>query len=325
MITHRQYKGAILAAGRGSRMGDTARRVPKPTMLVGDAPVIAHQIRAMESVGITSVFVVIAEGHESVMRNAIEPYCPGVEVEFVEQNTPLGSANAVGQLAGLFEDAFVLLLGDYYVEDSRRVLQRMIDAAEAVGGSSTLTKKESNPRFLREACAIEVDERGCVVRVVEKPVRPKTTLKGCGYYFLQPEFFDAVRCTPRTALRDEYELTHALDLFVQRGNEVAVIETESRDTNLTRPSDVLQCNLEWLQRHGLENYVAPGVELPEGIRLKRCVIGAGVRLLDVTELQEVVAFSGSVRAGPERIDRALLFDGELVPTDLAHVSRQATR
>ena len=56
MTRDTQYVGAILAAGRGSRMGETAQRVPKPTMLVGDAPVIAHQVRAMESVGIRKFF-----------------------------------------------------------------------------------------------------------------------------------------------------------------------------------------------------------------------------------------------------------------------------
>ncbi|MBV1858180.1 MAG: nucleotidyltransferase family protein [Nannocystaceae bacterium] len=323
MTLQPRYVGAILAAGRGSRMGETARRVPKPTMLVGDAPVIAHQVRAMEAVGIHTVFVVVAEGTKGVIRAAVEPHCPEMEIHYVEQTQALGSANAVGRLAGLFDDAFVLLLGDYYVEDSQQVLERMLAAAQGVGGSSTLAKDEPNARFLREACAIEADEDGRVIRIVEKPVRPATRLKGCGYYVLQPEFFDAVRCTPRTALRDEYELTHALDLFVQRGNPVAVVETDSRDTNLTRPADVLQCNLEWLKRRGLDSYVAPGVELPTGVRLDRCVIGSGVRIHDVTEMREVVAFAGSVRCGPSSIDRALLFEGELVPTDGTSTSGSA--
>lgn len=301
-------------------MGETARQVPKPTMLVGDAPVIAHQVRAMEAVGIRTVFVVVRQGAEGVIRAALEPHCPNMDIHYVEQTQPLGSANAVGRLAGLFDNPFVLLLGDYYVEDSEQVLESMLSAAQRVGGSSTLAKNEPNRRFLREACAVEADEDGRVVRIVEKPIRPSTRLKGCGYYVLQPEFFDAVRCTPRTALRDEYELTHALDLFVQRGNPVAVVETKSRDTNLTRPADVLQCNLEWLERRGLDYYVAPGVELPSGVRLDKCVIGSGVRLHDVVDLREVVAFAGSVRCGPSRIDRALLFDGELVPTDGASTS-----
>ena len=320
MTSLSQCMGAILAAGRGSRMGETARRVPKPTMLVGDAPVIAHQVRAMRAVGIRTVFVVVAEGGEGVMRDALEPHCPGMEIHYVEQAKPLGSANAVGRLAGLFDEPFVLLLGDYYVEDSPQVLERLLAAARRVGGSSTLAKEEPNPRLLREACAVETDEDGRVTRIVEKPVRPVTRLKGCGYYVLQPEFFDAVRCTPRTALRDEYELTHALDLFVQRGNPVAVVEAQARDTNLTRPVDVLQCNLEWLKRRGLDYYVAPDVELPAGVRLDRCVIGSGVRLHDVSELREVVAFAGSVRCGPPSIDRALLLDGELVPADGATAS-----
>lgn len=319
------YLGAILAAGRGSRMGDRARRVPKPTMLVGDAPIIAHQVRAMEAVGVRRVVVVVGQGAEPLMRAALEPYRGEVEVHYVEQTQPLGSANAVGQLAGLMDDAFVLLLGDYYVENSPQVLEQMISAAEQVGGSSTLAKDETNPRRLREACAIQTDEVGRLVRIVEKPVRPATRIKGCGYYVLQPEFLDAVRCTPRTALRDEYELTHALDLFARWGNPVSVVVTEARDTNLTRPADVLECNLEWLERRGLENYVAPGVELPVGIRLDRCVIGSGARICDVAELREVVAFAGTVCRGPTTIDRAILFGEEIVPVAGPRIQCAGTR
>jgi len=310
-----RYVGAILAAGRGSRMGERVRRVPKPLMPVGDAPLIVHQIRAMQAVGIDHVFVVVATGGEATLRAALEPHASGVEVTCVEQGQPLGSANAVGRLASYIDDPFVMLLGDYYVEGSDEVIARMVDAAERVEGSATLAKDESNPRLLREACCIELDAQQRMLRIVEKPVRPAGGLKGCGYYVLRPEFFDAIRRTPRTALRDEYELTHALDLFVQAGHPVSVIETEAHDMNFTRPADVLRCNLEWLARQGLGSYVAPGVVLPSQVRIERCVIGSGADLRDVEELRDVVVFPGAECHGVPHLRRALLLGGDIVSVD----------
>lgn len=308
------YVGAILAAGRGSRMGAWARGVPKPIMPVGDAPLIVHQIRAMKAVGIQQVFVVVGEWKDKI-RATVEDHELGVDVTYVEQGEPLGSANAVGRLASHIDGSFVLLLGDYWVERSQEVLERMIRAAEEGEGSSTLAKLESDPKLLREACCIEVDEGGRIKEIVEKPVRPATRLKGCGYYVLRPEFFDAVRRTPRTALRDEYELTVALDLFVQRRHPVYVVEFDSPDTNFTRPSDVLHCNLEWLDRQRLPSYVGPRVELPESLRLDRCLIGAGAEVGDMLELREVVVFPGARCHGLQRLQHAIVVQGDVVPIE----------
>jgi NDP-sugar pyrophosphorylase family protein len=308
------YVGAILAAGRGSRMGEWARRVPKPIMPVGDAPLIVHQIRAMKAVGIRQVFVVVGEWREKI-RASVEDHELGVDITYVEQGEPLGSANAVGRLAPHIDASFVLLLGDYYVERSQEVLERMIRAAEAGEGSATLAKHESDATLLREACCIEVGEGGRIEEIVEKPLRPTTQLKGCGFYVLRPEFFDAVRRTPRTALRDEYELTVALDIFVQRQHRVYVVESDSPDTNFTRPSDVLQCNLEWLDRQRLPSYVGPGVELPASLRLDRCLIGAGAQVGDLQQMREVVVFPGASCRGIQRLQRAIVVQCDVVPIE----------
>lgn len=309
-----RYVGAILAAGRGSRMGEWARRVPKAIMPVGDAPLVVHQIRAMKAVGIQRVFVVVGEWKEKI-RAAVEDHELGVEVVYVEQGEPLGSANAVGRLAPHIDGCFVLLLGDYWVERSQEVLERMIRAAEEGDGSSTLTKLESDAKLLREACCIEVGEDGRIEEIVEKPFRPTTQLKGCGYYVLRPEFFDAVRRTPRTALRDEYELTVALDIFVQRRNRVYAVESDSPDTNFTRPLDVLHCNLRWLERQRLSSYVSPKVELPASLRLEQCIIGAGAEVGELQELREVVVFPGACCRGIQRLQRAIVVQGDVVPIE----------
>lgn len=292
-------------------MGQLARRLPKPLMPVGDAPLMVHQIRAMRSVGIERVLVVVGAAGDTI-RAVLETHQLGVEIRYVEQGEPLGSANAVGRLAPHVDECFVLLLGDYYVERSHEVLARMVAVAEEREGSSTLAKHEADPRLLREACCLQLREDGRIEQLVEKPVRPATQLKGCGYYVLRPEFFDAIRRTPRTALRDEYELTVALDLFVQRGHPVYAVETDSRDTNFTRPADVLHCNLEWLDRQGLPSYVDPRVELPSSLRLDRCVIGAGAELGDARELREVVMFPGATCRGNQRIQRAIVVQGDVM-------------
>ena len=58
----------ILAAGRGSRLNGAANGLPKCLLPVGDRPLIEHNVRAMQSVGIDRIHVVVGYGAEQVMR-----------------------------------------------------------------------------------------------------------------------------------------------------------------------------------------------------------------------------------------------------------------
>ena len=57
-------------------------------------------------------------------------------------------------------------------------------------------------------------------RVIEKPLRVPNSLKGCGIYLFDQRIFEAVRRTPRTAMRDEYELTDSIQILIDYGYPV---------------------------------------------------------------------------------------------------------
>lgn len=61
-------EAVILAAGRGSRLNGAAAGVPKCLLTVGDRPLIEHNVRAMQAVGIERIHVVVGYGAEQVMQ-----------------------------------------------------------------------------------------------------------------------------------------------------------------------------------------------------------------------------------------------------------------
>ena len=82
--------------------------------------------------------------------------------------------------------------------------------------------------------------------MIEKPQHPPSRLKGCGLYLFDPIFFDAVRRTPRTAMRDEYEITDAIQIFIDDGHRVRAARVIRDDLNLSYPADLLDINLKLL-------------------------------------------------------------------------------
>ena len=131
-----------------------------------------------------------------------------------------------------------------------------------------------------------------VVRVVEKPRFPKTDLKGCGIYLFDPGFFDSVRRTPRTALRDEYEITDAIQIFIDDEHRVEAAEVIRKDLNVSYAKDLLALNLYLLEKSGARNWLGQNVKLHAGAKLERCVVMDGVEVETPITLRDCLLFPG---------------------------------
>ncbi len=305
------FVGVILAAGRGSRMGALGENYPKALLPVANEPLIAHHLRLMCSLGISEVYIVVGYRAVDIVRVIGDGQQFGMTVHYVEQGTPLGSAHAVGRVIPYINTPFLLTLGDYYFSagEPERLIQHLRD-----GQSAIAAKHEPERRLIIESCELQVDQDDRVLSIVEKPRAPLTNLKGCGFYALRPEFFDAVSRTPRTALRDEYEISISLDLYIQAGNAVYAEDIIAWDSNFTRPDDVLDANLQWLAQNHQEVLIAEDVQVGSEAQLERVLIGSGCRIDgEPADLKEVVVFPGTHLHSDGSIERTLITPKYSVP------------
>jgi dTDP-glucose pyrophosphorylase len=303
--------GVILSAGKGSRIDPLHARFPKSMLPICNRPILEHQLDQMKSIGIREVIVVVGHLKEPIMRHLGDGSAFGVAVRYVEQQQTLGIAHAVMQLERHIDRPFLLYLGDIlYVP---RDLGSMIRIAEREGAAVVLAaKREPQREAIFRNFLVDADERGRVSRVVEKPRHLVNDLKGCGIYYFLPDFFDAVRLTPRTALRDEYEITHAIQIAIDLGQKVFVAPVVEWDLNITFPVDILEGNRYWRERLGQRNVVAPDVVLHPGARLEGAVLGAGVKVRHGIALEDVVVFEGTDVTSREDLAGCLLFGEQIV-------------
>jgi NDP-sugar pyrophosphorylase family protein len=280
----------ILAAGRGTRMGELGETHAKALIPVGDAPVVGHHLRMLHKLGIRDVFMVVGYRAADVVAELGDGAGYGVRIRYVEQQAQLGIAHAVGRVRAEIAGPFLLLLGDYFFWADRpeRLLARL-----HAGASAIAVRRESDPRLIAGACEVRTDDRQRVTAIVEKPHRPSGDLKGCGFYALQPAVFDCIAVTPRTALRDEYELSHSLDLLVRAGHHLFAEDVGIWDCNLTVPADILDCNMEWLRRAARRDCVNADAVIEPDTILDRVVVGAGARVSRHARLEEVVVMPGA--------------------------------
>ena len=104
--------GVILAAGKGARMYPFSERSPKPILPILNRPLLAHQIEVMRECGISDVHIVVGHLGYQVASFFGDGSNYGVRIHFVEQESTLGLAHAVGALESRIQVPFLLMLGD---------------------------------------------------------------------------------------------------------------------------------------------------------------------------------------------------------------------
>ena len=300
--------GVILAAGKGTRMRPFSEHWPKPILPVLGKPLMAYQLEMMAAMGIRRVVIVIGHlGHE-VVRALGDGRQYGVSIQYVEQEEMLGIAHAVSRLESHVDRPFFLFLGDiFFVTENLGV---MVDRffGNQLGGVLAC-KREPNLEAIKRNFIVLTGEDGLVHRVIEKPRHPRTDLKGCGIYLFDLSFFDAVRRTPRTAMRNEYEITDSIQIFLDDGYKVEAAEVVKADMNVSYPADLLDLNLLLLQQSGKDEWRGEGVTLGRGSKLVRSVAMAGAEVGDGCELTECLLFPGA-RVPAGRVRRRSIFTAD---------------
>lgn len=283
---------AILAAGKGTRMLPFSTHYPKPLLPICNKSLIQHQIEMVRDIGITEFLVVIGHLGYEIAQAMGDGSRFDVRIRYVEQTEMLGIANALGQLEPHVSSPILLLLGDIFFVPAD--LERMIHSFQQREAKAVLAvKKEESPEAIRRNFTVLVDEQGLVRRVVEKPRHPATNIKGCGLYLFDLNVFDAIRRTPRTAMRDEYEITDTIQIMIDDGLPVVPESVIRWDLNLTAPDDVLRCNLFQLERLGLGSVVADGARVHERAELDRAVVGAGASIRHPIRVTNSLIFPGT--------------------------------
>lgn len=300
--------GVVLSAGLGSRIKPLSFETPKPLLPVCNKPIMHYQLEAMASAGIRDFIIVVGYLKEKIMDYFGDGSSWGFRIRYVEQEKALGIAHAIGQLERHLDGPFLLFLGDIFT--IHRDLTEVIDTFHKKKASVVLVvKKEENPEFIKRNFAIQLGRNGLVKKVIEKPRYTINNLKGCGIYLFDMPIFDAIRRTPRTALRDEYEITNSIQILIEDGLKVYTSEIVEWDMNVTVPEDLLECNLKALGHLYMRNVIGANVTLPHGTEVVNSVIGDNVRIASPIKISDSLILPGARIDSAGDIRRSIVASG----------------
>ena len=206
-------KGVILAGGLGKRLEPLTRITNKHLLPVYGKPMIYYPIQALVDAGIKDILIVTGGNHAGeflrLLGNGSEF---GLRhINYTYQKGEGGIAEAL-RLAQHFadNDKIVVILGDNLIEKS--IKRYVDDFSKQPKGAKILLKKVDDP----ERFGVAEVKGNQIIKITEKPRRPKSKYAVTGIYMYDKKVFDIIK-TLKPSDRGELEITDVNNEYIKRG------------------------------------------------------------------------------------------------------------
>jgi dTDP-glucose pyrophosphorylase len=238
-------KAVILAAGKGTRMGQLTRELPKPMLCVQGKPILEHILDGLLQAGVRDFFIVTGFRAEVIEDHFGAGQKWNAAIHYGRQMTQDGTGKApeaAREFVG--EDDFVLTYGDILVRPQTYGDMLARYGREAFSGLVTCTGSQD----VTKGGLVFFDKDFCLRRLVEKPslaqledLRREGELPpgsvawyNAGIYIFKPVLFEFTARLQKSP-RGEYELTDAISAMVQASHRLAGLEIQGRWVDVRDP------------------------------------------------------------------------------------------
>src|SRR3989344_4317019 len=206
-------KGVILAGGLGTRLHPLTKITNKHLLPVYDKPMILYPLETLKRSGITDIMIVYGREHAGhFMQFLGSGKEHGMRFSYAIQDTNDGGIADALSYAEIFAEGgpIAVILGDNIFEhDFKKAIQKFTK------GASIFFKKMSNPK--RFGVPVFSKDGKKLVRVEEKPKKPKSSYAQTGFYMFDATVFSVIK-TLKPSGRGELEMTDAVNHYVRLGD-----------------------------------------------------------------------------------------------------------
>ena len=230
-------KGIILAGGSGTRLYPLTHVISKQLMPLYDKPMIYYPLSTLMLAGIKNILIITTPVDRPLFEALLKDGSQwGVKIIYEEQPDPGGLAQAfiIGR-DFIGKDGVCLILGDnvFYGDSLVSLMHR---ACKRKKGATVFGYWVKDPENYGVA---EFDTKGNVMKVEEKPKKPKSNYAITGLYFYDNQVVD-IAASLKPSKRGELEITDVNKVYLKNnalalekmGRGFAWLDTGSHDSLL---------------------------------------------------------------------------------------------
>ena len=173
-------KAVILAAGKGTRMGDLSLETPKPMLKVLGKTLLEHKLDSLPD-AIDEVVITVGYLKDRIVDVLGSEY-NGRKIIYVEQTELLGTAHALWQCKDVLqnEEKFLVMMGDDIYSGS--------DMEECLTNAWSILIRETDS--IKGKAKVCFDSDGHITEILEKYPKEERGFICSGMYGLTPSIFD---------------------------------------------------------------------------------------------------------------------------------------
>lgn len=280
-------KAIIPVAGAGTKLRPLTYTQPKALIPIAGKTILAVIIDQLLEAGVDDFVFVIGYLGEKIQRYITGNY-PNLKYTLVTQNDRRGSGHAIWLTReAVGTDELLIVLGDTICDYNVREL---IQSNQSMIG----VRKVDDPRSFGVA---EMDENDTVLRVVEKPLIPRSNMAMVGVYYVKEtdKLFEALEAHIQARLDEqgEYHLTQALQHMIENGIRFKAFRVANwfdcgkKETLLATNAILLREMNESSNNRinaGEGTVIIPPVHIADGCNIKNSIIGPNVTIGEHTNV-----------------------------------------
>ncbi len=205
-------KGVILAGGMGTRLYPLTKITNKHLLPVYDKPMILYPLETLKASGITDIMIVCGREHAGHFMQFLGSGKElGVRLSYALQDKNNGGIADALSYAESFADngPIAIILGDNIFEGNFRK-----EVTKFTNGAAAFFKKVPDPK--RFGVPVFSIDGKTILRIEEKPKKPKSSFAQTGFYICDSEVFSIIK-TLKPSDRGELEMTDLINTYVGNG------------------------------------------------------------------------------------------------------------
>lgn len=229
-------KALITSGGRGTRLRPITHTQNKHLIPIANKPILHYALEYVSEAGIKEVGIITNADTTDVQDAIGDGSKWGVDITYIPQSAPLGLGHVIKISEDFIgDDDFIFYLGDNIVVGG---IERFINEFERAKSNChlVLAKVKDPERF----GVPEIEDKR-IVRVEEKPDKPKSNYAVSGIYLYDKHIFEAVN-NIEPSDRGELEISDAHQYLIENGYEVSFSEITGWWKDTGKPLDLLEAN-----------------------------------------------------------------------------------
>jgi mannose-1-phosphate guanylyltransferase len=178
----------LLVGGKGTRLRPLTDKIPKALLKVHGKAVTEHILDLMKKYGIRDIILCVGHLKEKIMEHFGDGSRFGVNITYVEEKEPMGTAGPLKLAKKYLKDSFIVSNGDEIKNINIPRMFRLHKRKDAIGTLAITTVEDPSHYGVAKL------DGSRIMEFVEKPRKEDapSNLINAGFYILEPEVIDMI-------------------------------------------------------------------------------------------------------------------------------------